>query len=150
MIDVRASSLEEEENQCGRLSGTLDVTDKKCDKYDHVCCKRPNFRISKCPEIIRPNERRPISNVEDNEVDTYGQWDQCGRNASGSIVITGTDSSYDGFDFEAQPGEFPHMCIIFRFSDGYRQYLGGAALIAPNKLVTVAHKFYKTYVEFHI
>ena len=40
LIDVRSTSLEEDLNQCGVLSGTLDVTDKKCDKYDHVCCKR--------------------------------------------------------------------------------------------------------------
>jgi len=144
LIDVRASSLEEEENQCGRLSGTLDVTDKKCDKYDHVCCKKPNFRIKKCDDIIRPGERITNQSDEENEIDTSDQWDQCGRNASGSIKLTGTDASYDGFDYEAQPGEFPHMCIMFKLSDGYRQYLGGAALIAPNKVVTVAHKFYKT------
>ena len=26
-----------------------------------------------------------------------------------------------------------------------KTYLGGATLIAPNKVLTVAHKFYKTY-----
>ena len=47
------SALGSEEEQCGAVSGTLDLTDKKCAEAgrDHVCCKRPDFRIKPCPVI---------------------------------------------------------------------------------------------------
>ena len=81
-------------------------------------------------------------------------WDQCGRNGAGRLLISGSDDPT-----LAQPGEFPHMCVIYRSvslaqSDrqptvvllrvqaGQRVYIGGASLIAPNKLLTVAHKFW--------
>merc|ERR1712080_75323 len=38
-------------------------------------------------------------------------------------------------------GEFPHMCVLFRTQGGQRVYVGGASLIAKNKVLTVAHKF---------
>ena len=44
---------------------------------------------------------------------------QCGRNSSGSINITGLENQ-----FEAQPGEFPHMCVIYREQKGYRTFVG--------------------------
>ena len=49
LIDVR-SSLDRDDRQCGVVSGTLDLSDKKCSDAgrDHVCCKKPDFRIKKC------------------------------------------------------------------------------------------------------
>ena len=49
LIDVR-SSLGPDDRQCGVVSGTLDLSDKKCSDAgrDHVCCKKPDFRIKKC------------------------------------------------------------------------------------------------------
>ena len=89
-------SQEEKENQCGIVSGILDVTDTKCDKTDYVCCRKPDKNLEKCPDIIRP-----IGDPNQDPTD----WSQCGRNASGSLVFTGEDSSYEGREFEAQPGE---------------------------------------------
>merc|ERR1712026_320138 len=34
------------------------------------------------------------------------------------------------------------MCIIYRGSGNRREYIGGGSLIARNKILTVAHKFY--------
>ena len=44
------TSLDHDDQQCGVVSGTLDLSDKKCSDAgrDHVCCKRPDFRIKKC------------------------------------------------------------------------------------------------------
>jgi len=136
LIDVRTASPEEEENKCGVISGILDVTDKLCEKPEQVCCKRPNFKIKKCPDTPSENTNRLSSD-----------YSQCGRNASGTLTFTGQDESFLAFDVQAQPGEFPHMCVIFREVQGYNQYVGGAALIARNKLLTVAHKFYQNNNE---
>ena len=130
IIDVRSSSLEEKENNCGVVSGTLDVTSKKCNEPDQVCCRHPNFDLPKCPDILQPHQ----SPDQD--------WSHCGRNASGYLVLTGEDESYRGRQYEAQPGEFPHTCIVYRVVNVYRNYIGGATLIAPNLVLTVAHKFY--------
>ena len=32
----------------------------------------------------------------------------------GTLTFTGQDESFLAFDVQAQPGEFPHMCVIFR------------------------------------
>ena len=46
-------------------------------------------------------------------------------------------------DRATQPGEFPHMCIIYKIVNENRlEYIGGGSLIARNKIVTVAHKFH--------
>ena len=137
---MRDAPQEEVDNQCGVLSGTLDVTDTKCSDFgrDHVCCRKPNFRKESCE--IQNGGVIPRPDSQD--------WAQCGRNASGSLTFTGGDQSFEGNEFEAQPGEFPHTCVIYRFTQGARQYVGGATLIARNKILTVAHKFYKTYELF--
>merc|ERR1712110_626618 len=133
LIDVR-TSLDRDDRQCGVVSGTLDLSDKKCSDAgrDHVCCKKPDFRIKKCNDI----DRTPPVDNED--------FSQCGRNASGVLRFTGTDKSFTAAQYEAQPGEFPHMCVIFRIIGRQKTYVGGATLIAPNKVLTVAHKFYRT------
>ena len=66
-------------------------------------------------------DRNPVNN---------GDYSQCGRNASGiltfsgnnnnnnnnnnNINVSGTDKSFTAAQYEAQPGEFPHMCVIYR------------------------------------
>ena len=97
------SSLSPDNEQCGVVSGTLDLSDKKCSDAgrDHVCCKKPDFRIKKCDDI----DRRPVDNED---------YSQCGRNASGYLTFSGSDKSFTAVQYEAQPGEFPHMCVIFR------------------------------------
>ena len=98
------TSLDRGDQQCGVVSGTLDLSDKKCSDAgrDHVCCKRPDFKIKKCKDIVRDP---PVDNED---------FSQCGRNASGVLRFTGTDKSFTEAQYEAQPGEFPHMCVIFR------------------------------------
>ena len=36
------------------------------------------------------------------------------------------------------PGEFPHMCSLYRLHNGFNVFLGGASLVSPNKVVTLA------------
>ena len=124
LIDVRTSLTtpgNQNQPQCGVVSGTLDLSDKKCSDAgrDHVCCKKPDFRIKKCDVSInliffdrmcciylfKPIDRDPFDSED---------YSQCGRNASGVLTFTGTDKSFTEPQYEAQPGEFPHMCVIFR------------------------------------
>lgn len=126
IIDVR-TTVEEEEEGCVRNSGTIDVSDKKCPKTDEVCCKNPNFRANHCEPDVKP----PVDGEEKDD------WNKCGRNGTGTLTLSGSDDPT-----LAQPGEFPHMCIIYRVVSGQRVYVSGASLIAPNKLLTVAHKFW--------
>jgi len=107
----------------------LDLSDRKCDKLEHVCCKKPNFRAG------NPNKgiERPPKTDARNKINTLSK---CGRIDDENIKLTGTDEN------TAQPGEFPHMCVIYRFEKGQRIYVGGGSLIAENKILTVAHKFY--------
>ena len=99
IIDVR-TSVEEEERGCRRNSGTIDVTDKKCPKTDEVCCKRPNYRAKQCEltPAPAPSPTQPES-----------EWSSCGRNGTGRLLLSGSDDLT-----LAQPGEFPHMCVIYR------------------------------------
>ena len=104
-----------------------------------------SFRISKCDD---DQTRQPDYEEYDIFADPSPQvpvdeFSQCGRNASGSVLtITGDDGSAGAPETESQPGEFPHMCVIFQQKEGFKDYIGGAALIARNKVITVAHKFY--------
>ena len=105
---------------CSATSGILDASDSQCDQVDYVCCKHPNIRATKC----KPVGGRP-------------EFDQCGRSST-RLKITGQNKK----DRNAQPGEFTHMCAVYRFQGAKRVYIGGASLIARNKVLTVAHKFY--------
>jgi len=126
LIDVRSTDFSTE-NVCVEAGGILDASDRKCKKTDEVCCQRPNFRATKCTTETRPR----------NTQDTNKRFSQCGR-SSPTIKVTGQEDDSQNAD----PGEFPHMCVIYRFEQGHRIYVGGASLIARNKVVTVAHKFY--------
>merc|ERR1711892_1336885 len=126
LIDVRTVDFTTA-NVCIETSGSLDASDSKCDKIDEVCCKKPNFRATKCTPTTRPVQKP----------ETKGRFSQCGRSAS-NLKITGQDKDSQ----DAQPGEFPHMCVVYRFEKGQRIYVGGASLIARNKVITVAHKFF--------
>ena len=55
--------------------------------------------------FFKPIDRDPFDSED---------YSQCGRNASGVLTFTGTDKSFTEPQYEAQPGEFPHMCVIFR------------------------------------
>eukprot|EP00090_Calanus_glacialis_P017552 TRINITY_DN2728_c0_g1_i9.p1 TRINITY_DN2728_c0_g1~~TRINITY_DN2728_c0_g1_i9.p1 ORF type:complete len:527 (-),score=114.06 TRINITY_DN2728_c0_g1_i9:161-1741(-) len=126
LIDVRNVDFSSA-NVCEETSGTLDASDSKCDKIDHVCCKKPNFRATRCTPLTR----------ETKTGDEINEYARCGR-SSPTLTITGQASNSQ----EAQPGEFPHMCVVYRFEQGQRIYVGGASLIARNKVMTVAHKFF--------
>jgi len=54
-------------------------------------------------------------------------FDQCGR--------TSLDKK-EGYD--AVAGEFPHMCSIYLVHNGFNVFLGGASLVSPDKLITLA------------
>ena len=98
---MRSTDAESEEG-CVHNSGIIDVTDKKCPKANEVCCKNPNYRATKCKEI--PTAPKPNKKTRNEEV-----WESCGRNGTGGLVLTGIDDPST-----AQPGEFPHMCVIYR------------------------------------
>ena len=101
--------MEEEEEGCYSNTGTIDVTDKKCPKTDEVCCKNPNFRATKCPKLIKKDEGEPKGPVTGRDPERPENWETCGRNGTGGLILTGTDDLAT-----AQPGEFPHMCVIYR------------------------------------
>ena len=117
LIDVRQA-----DNFCAKRGGTIDVSDTKCDQSDYVCCKKPNFQIELCPlEKDGPK---------------YGE---CGR--TGTVFkVTGEAKVEDRTS--AQPGEFPHMCVVYKMEGEQRSYIAGASLIARNKVITVAHKIH--------
>jgi hypothetical protein len=121
LIDVRSDDF-----LCSKTSGILDASDGKCKKIDNVCCKHPNLGASKCPAIKKPTKREEL------------RFAQCGRSSSSALKITGQDEKY----LNAQPGEFSHMCVIYRLEKDKKVYIGGASLIARNKVITIAHKFY--------
>ena len=87
---------------CRRNSGIIDVTDKKCPKTDEVCCKRPNYRAKQCSKLTNPDPSSPRNQSQ-------SDWSTCGRNASGILLLSGSEDPS-----LAQPGEFPHMCVIYR------------------------------------
>lgn len=116
IIDVRSDDF-----LCGQTTGTLDASDSKCEKIDYVCCKHPDLKATNC--------RRP--NLNNNP-----EFAQCGR-SSARLKITGQKAE----DRNAQPGEFPHMCVIYRYKGYQRVFIGGASLIARNKVLTVANKY---------
>ena len=67
--------------------------------------------------------------IEDNQ-----KYQRCGRTVQqGKVTVTG------GVDDQAQPAEFPHMCVIFRKQGGQRVYVGGASLIARNMVIWAAN-----------
>jgi len=113
LIDLRS-------NRCVKLEGTLDASDDKCETEGHVCCKDPDVNARKCKE------------------EKHDDFSKCGR-TSQKTKITKLDSKAKG---SAQPGEFTHMCVIYKNTDGSQIYHGGASLIAKNKVITVAHKFW--------
>ena len=101
------------------------------------------FRISKCKDDEAREAANPDYDIFQDYDETPDDFSQCGRNASGKVLtITGDDGSLGAPETESQPGEFPHMCVIFQQREGFKDYIGGAALIARNKVITVAHKFY--------
>merc|ERR1712001_676651 len=71
-------------------------------------------------------------------------WAACGRSLDSKVTISNLGRGQDlAHGVDSQPGEFPHMCVIYkRLSTGELTYLGGGSLIARNKILTVAHKFY--------
>merc|ERR1711936_360005 len=54
-----------------------------------------------------------------------------------------------GEGYDALAGEFPHMCSIYRLHDGFNVFLGGASLVSPDKVITLASavKNYKVSEE---
>ena len=97
---------DEEELGCVHNSGTIDVTDKKCPKTDEVCCKNPNFRATQCGQFPEnPKKKKEPDAVSPSD----SEWSRCGRNGTGRLVLSGSDDPT-----LAQPGEFPHMCVIYR------------------------------------
>jgi len=116
LIDVRSN-----DGVCAMRGGTIDVSDTKCESTEHVCCKRPNYQIPGC-SLIKGRE-----------------YDECGRTG---VVLTVTGEQREDDKTTAQPGEFPHMCVVYRVEGGQREYVAGASLIARNKVITVAHKIH--------
>jgi len=123
LIDVRQA---DDDDKCSAVAGTLDRSDQKCPNIQDVCCQRPNFRAEPCTEA-KPPKFDPVG--------------ECGRS---QVKLSFSGISASEQDTTAQPGEFPHMCVIYRIVKGSRTYLSGASLIGPNKVLTSAHKFLVT------
>ena len=131
-----------------QTSGKFYIFDTYWDNIGLLILISSHLRISKCDD----DQTRQPDYEEYDDYDIFDdpspqvpadEFSQCGRNASGSVLtITGDDGSAGAPETESQPGEFPHMCVIFQQKEGFKDYIGGAALIARNKVLTVAHKFY--------
>ena len=130
---------------------TLDASDEKCPKSNQVCCKNPDLEIKLC----LPRVPRQQTTTTDPPTDTQDGTDPpppplkdpyaaCGRSLDSKVTITNLGRGQDLSSLKySQPGEFPHMCVIYkRLSTGKLDYVGGGSLIARNKILTVAHKFY--------
>ena len=117
-VDLRESS----ENCINVNVVTLDASDTKCPESDQICCKKPDLKARRC-DPARPRG--------------LDRWGLCGRNDSAEVLTLSALS----VERASQPGEFPHMCIIYKRFQGIFIFIGGASLIARNKLITVAHKF---------
>merc|ERR1712130_131441 len=87
----------------------------------HLTCSRPGPKTKTVKSLTVAKE--------------VVEFSKCGRTAKAHITLTGLAPD------QAQLGEFPHMCVLFRTQGGQRVYVGGASLIAKNKVLTVAHKF---------
>ena len=71
---------------------------------------------------------------------------RCGKHNRCGTINPSQNCSVSSDPFETKFGEWPHMCIILQrtisLSNGEEElyYKGGASLIAPNIVLTAAHK----------
>ena len=129
---------------------TLDASDEKCPKSNQVCCKNPDLEIELCPHPPTPPPPTELpktkggSNPPTPPPPPKDPWAACGRSLDSKVTISNLGRGEDlASGVDSQPGEFPHMCVIYkRLSTGELTYVGGGSLIARNKILTVAHKFY--------
>ena len=128
LIDIRTDENSEITQCCAEIKGTLDVSDTKCDKINHVCCRNPDLTLKTCGVFSSCPDSKPMTDFNCGGVRTNFEL----------RIIDSSDPSRQVF---AQPGEFPHMCLIYRLVNREVVYLGGASLIDRNKVLTVAHKF---------
>jgi len=134
IITIRKGGNIKSDQCCVEPKGVVDLSDYKCEKRGVVCCKHPNRSLKPCgiktEETCRDDEKKK-------------EYEKCGR------IITETDlkfisgeNSTDKNGGLTHPGEFPHMCLIYRLEKGAKVYMGGASMIDRNKFITVAHKLY--------
>jgi len=109
----------------------IDLNDLACPKRQ-VCCARDEIETAPFPKV-------PIADPNKN-------YSECGRIAQNEQSFNLIDSRNPGKElntYQAQLGEFPHMCLFSRLDqEGQRAYIGGASLISNKFLLTAAHKFY--------
>jgi len=136
LLDVRSG---DDDECCIEPHGTIDLGDLKCPKRGEVCCKHPDYSRKACG--INSGCSGGDSEVERSKEADYSR---CGRivgnNTNIKVTLNGEEVAKD----IAQPGEFPHMCLLFAKEGKKNAYIGGASLIARNKVLTVAHKFLVT------
>jgi hypothetical protein len=132
LLDIRTT--ESVSNDCcTERAGNLDLSDQKCAARNEVCCQLPDYRVKACGIQTRCDEPVPLAGGEDLE--------QCGRVPKQLSLKLTASKNEESEKFLAQPGEFPHMCLLYRKDNGSNVYIGGASLIGRNKILTVAHKF---------
>ena len=101
----------------------LDATQNLCSVDNKVCCTPKDN--DPCNNDVRKPQYMP----------KCGQHNALGKGLRISNPSAGKSST--------QFGEWPHACILFQkvgASRDERKYLGGASLIAPGIVITVAHK----------
>ena len=101
----------------------LDATHNLCGVDNKVCCT---------PKYIDPCKNKT---KKPQYVPKCGQHNSMGEGLRINNPFSGKDAT--------QFGEWPHACILYKKAQGGRdekEYLGGASLIAPGIVVTVAHK----------
>jgi len=163
LIDLRG--YDEDPDCCTSRSGILDLSDQKC-KGDsssnsanqglNVCCRGPNFRVKTC--TIKSNCQQavgvtPSENTKggNTPATTPNAFAECGRIVTNtSLRLTGLPDVRAVGGSLSQPGEFPHMCLVYRTISGSKAYVAGASLIAPNKVLSAAHKFFVQHGKTNI
>jgi len=129
LIDFRTSA--NKNKCCAKRRGVIDLTDRICEKRTEVCCRDPDFSSALLCGIH--------SKCQDEKEEDYKQ---CGRIITeNQIKVNG--GLRRGNVNTAQPGEFPHVCMVSLRNEtsGEDEYLGGASLLDNNKVLTIAHKF---------
>ena len=133
LIDIRTTD-DVSNNCCAEIQGVVDVSESKCDRVVDVCCRDPDVSLKTCGVHSGcPNsqtKRQPIPEDEPG----------CGQVVT-DFQLRLINSSNPDFDQDTQPGELPHMCLVYRKINNQNVFLGGASLIDRNKVLTVAHKF---------
>ena len=122
-----------------RKGGILEVDHEVslCPGDSQVCCKPKEPK--KTTPIPRPSTPRPSTPKPPTPSPKSSPLPKCGQHNENGIAIR-VSNSQEG-KAATQFAEWPHVCLVHKYNSfGNKEFLGGASLIAPGVVITVAHK----------